>query len=122
MMPKRVVAIIDDDPSMRVSLARLLRVKGFACEACSSAEEFLNHFSTSYAKCVIIDINLGDGLSGIELCKRLRAAGRHLNIILMTGVSTQQNEKKAVDAGCDTFLAKPFSRHALFDAIEKLAG
>ena len=65
-MPKRVVAIIDDDPSMRVSLARLLRVKGFACEACSSAEEFLNYFLTSHAKCVIIDINLGDGLSGIE--------------------------------------------------------
>ena len=121
-MSKRVVAVIDDDPSVRTSLTRLLRVNGFVCETCSSAEQFLDRFTTSNANCAVIDINLGSGLSGIELCKRLRESGRHLNIILMTGVSTQQNEIKAAEAGCDTFLAKPFSPYALFDAIEKRAG
>jgi FixJ family two-component response regulator len=120
-MPKRVVAVVGDDPSVRASLARLLRVKGFACETCSSAEEFLDYLPTSNANCVVIDINLGSGLSGIELCKRLRAVAHHLNIVVMTGVPSQQNEKQAVEAGCDAFLAKPFSPHALFDAIEKRA-
>jgi FixJ family two-component response regulator len=46
---KRVVAVIDDDPSMRISMARLLRAKGYACETCASAEEFLDGFTTSQA-------------------------------------------------------------------------
>jgi FixJ family two-component response regulator len=118
---KRVVAVIDDDPSMRISMARLLRAKGYACETCASAEEFLDGFTTSQANCVLVDINLGDGLSGIELCKRLKASGRSLNVIVMTGVDIQQNKKEAIEAGCNAYLHKPFSSHTLIDAIEKRA-
>jgi FixJ family two-component response regulator len=121
-MFKRVVAIIDDDPSMRTSLARLLRAHGFNCEIYASAEEFLDSFSISKANCALIDVNLGDGLSGIELCERLRKSGRSLNLVVMTGVDIQQNKKKAIEAGCDAYLHKPFARHALIDAIEKRAG
>jgi FixJ family two-component response regulator len=118
---KRVVAVIDDDPSMLKALARLLRAKGYACETCGSAEEFLDHFANSRACCVLVDINLGDGLSGIELCKRLKASGRSLNVIVMTGVDIQHNKKEAIKAGCNAYLHKPFSPHALIDAIEKRA-
>jgi DNA-binding response OmpR family regulator len=121
-MCKRVVAIIEDDSSLRTSLARLLRAKGYACETCGSAEEFLDHFARSTASCVLVDINLGDGLSGIELCKRMRASNWSLNIVMMTGVDIQQNEKKAFEAGCNAYLHKPFSPHTLIDAIEKRAG
>ena len=69
-MSKRVVAIIEDDPRLQTSLARLLRAHGYACETCDSAEKFLDGFTTSQANCELIDINLGSGLSGIELCKR----------------------------------------------------
>ena len=120
-MPKRVVAVIDDDPSMRTSLARVLRAKGYACETYASAEAFLDHFAISKATCVLIDINLGDGLSGIELCKRLRASSQSLDIIMMTGVDILQNKKKAIEAGCNAYLRKPFSPRALIDAIEKRA-
>jgi CheY-like chemotaxis protein len=47
-------------------------------------EAFLDYFTTSHARCVLSDINLGSGLSGIELCKRLRKSGRSLKIVLMT--------------------------------------
>jgi DNA-binding response OmpR family regulator len=120
-MSKRVVAIIEDDPSMRKSLARLLTLRGFVCETCGSAEEFLDHFTTSNAICVLSDINLGSGLSGIELCKRLRKSGRSLTIVLMTAFDNQQNEKRAIEAGCDAYLHKPFSSHALIDAIKARA-
>ena len=122
LMSKRVVAVIDDDLSMRTSLARLLRAKGYVCESCGSAEEFLDGFTTSNANCVLIDIHLGSGLSGIQLCRRLRESGRSLNVILMTGVDIQQNEKKAIEAGCNAYLHKPFSPHSLIDAIEKRTG
>ena len=121
LMFKRVVAVIDDDLAVQISLARLLRAKGYACETCGSAEDFLDGFATSKANCLLIDINLGRGRSGIELCKRLRKLGCSLNVILMTGVPTQKTEEKAVEAGCNAFLAKPFSPHALIDAIEKRA-
>ena len=61
LMFKRVVAVIDDDHSIRTSLARLLRAHGYACETCASAEEFLNGFATSKAKSLLIDIDLGSG-------------------------------------------------------------
>ena len=122
LMFKRVVAIIEDDPSMRTSLSRLLRAHGFGCETYASAEEFLDGFSISKANCALIDINLGNGLSGIELCERLRKSGRSLTVVVMTGVDIQQNKNKAIEAGCDAYLHKPFSRHALIDAIEKRAG
>ena len=118
---KRVVAVIEDDPSMRKALARLLRAHGYACETCDSAEKFLDGITTSQADCALIDINLGSGLSGIELCKHLKnmkALGQSLNVIVMTGVSIQQNEKAAMLAGANAYLHKPFSPHTLIDAIE----
>ena len=122
LMFKRVVAVIDDDHSMRTSLARLLRAKGYVCETCASAEEFLDGFVTSKANCLLIDVDLGSGLSGIELCKRLRELGGSLNIVVMTGVDIRQNEIKAKEAGCNAYLHKPFSPHTLIDAIEMRTG
>lgn len=121
-MFKRVVAVIDDDLSVQISLARLLRAKGYDCETWGSAEEFLDGFAISKADCLLIDINLGRGPTGIELCKRLRELGCPLNVILMTGVPTQKTREKAVEAGCNAFLAKPFSSHALIEANEMRAG
>ena len=82
----------------------------------------MDHFAIIRASCVLVDINQGDGLSGIELCKRLRASGQSLNIIMMTGVDILQNKKKAAEAGCNTYLHKPFSSRTLIDAIEKRVG
>ena len=121
-MFKRVVAVIDDDPSIRKALARLLRAKGYACETYASAEEFLDHSAIIRASCVLVDVNLGDGLSGIELCKRLKASGPSLNIIVMTGVDIRHNEINAIEAGCNAYLHKPFSPHTLIDAIEMRTG
>ena len=112
----RVVAVIEDDTSLRNSIARLLRAHGFVSETYVSAEQFLDDFVASKANCVLIDIHLG-GLSGIELCQRLTASGRRLNIILMTGVDIEANEAKAVEAGCNAYLHKPFSTRSLIEAL-----
>jgi CheY-like chemotaxis protein len=121
VMSRPVTVVIDDDPSLRGSLGRLLRAKGYICETCGSAEEFLDGFATSKATCLLIDIDLGSGLSGIELCKYLKASGRSLNVIVMTGVDIQHNKKEAIKAGCNAYLHKPFSPDSLVDAIEKAA-
>jgi FixJ family two-component response regulator len=114
----QVVAVIEDDPSMRTSVTRVLQASGYICETYSSAEEYLDGLDTSKANSVLIDIHM-DGLSGIELCKRLTASGRFLNVILMTGIDIEANEAKAFSAGCNAYLHKPFSSRSLIDAIEK---
>jgi len=114
----KVVAVVEDDPSMRTSVARVLHASGYACETYESAEEYLDRLAASKANSVLIDIHLG-GLSGIELCKRLTESSRVLNVILMTGIDIEANEEKAIKAGCSAYLHKPFSAHSLIDAIEK---
>ena len=81
----------------------------------------MDGFKTCKATCLLIDINLGSGLSGIELCKRLKVSGQSLNVIVMTGADTQKNKKDAIEAGCNAYLHKPFSPASLVDAIEKAA-
>ena len=116
----QVVAVIDDDPSMRTSVARLLSACGYICETYESAEEFLEQLAASKADSALIDIHLA-GLSGIELCKRLTALGRFRNVILMTGIDIQANEEKAIKAGARAYLQKPFSTRSLISAIERQA-
>jgi len=119
VMFMQVVAVIEDDTSLRTAIARLLRAHGFVSETYATAEQFLDGFAANKANCVLIDIHLGTGLSGIELCKRLTASGRSLNVILMTAIDIEQNETKAIEAGCNAYLQKPFSTHSLIGAIEK---
>jgi FixJ family two-component response regulator len=114
----RVVAIIEDDPSMLSAVARLLRAHGVIPETYASAEAFLVNIAASKANCLLIDIHLG-GLSGIDLCRRLKAYDRFRNIILMTAVDNKVTENKAIEAGCTAYLRKPFSDRVLIDAIAR---
>ena len=82
---KRVVAVVEDDPSMLKGVRRLLSAHGFVTEAYTSAEAFLERAAVSEAGCLVLDINLG-GISGIELQRRLAAAGSRLPVIFMTAV------------------------------------
>lgn len=114
----RVVAVVEDDPSMLSAVARLLRAHGVIAETYVSAEAFLGSVAATKANCLLIDIHLG-GLSGIDLCRRLKACSRFRNIILMTAVDNKATENNAIEAGCTAYLRKPFSDRVLFEAIER---
>lgn len=116
----RIVLVIDDDPSMLRSITRLLAVHGFATEAFSSAEAFLATDIPSAATCLLLDIHL-DGISGIDLHRRLSASGSRLPIIFMTAVDDDAACKEAMETGCVAYLRKPFPASQLLDAIEKVA-
>jgi FixJ family two-component response regulator len=116
----RVVAIVDDDPSMLKGLEGLLRAHGFVTEIYASAEAFLERSATSEASCLILDIHLG-GISGIDLRRRLSAAGSRLPVIFMTGGDSEIIKKEAIEAGCIAYLRKPFPSCQLIDAIGRAA-
>src|SRR6478609_11283049 len=90
-------------------LERLLRQHAYEPILFSSAEAFKNYTNFEKAVCVILDINLDDGSSGIELRHGLKAAGNSVPVIYMTGNEDPAVRKAALDSGCIAFLIKPFS-------------
>ena len=118
-MPNRnVVFVVDDDPAMLQSVARLLRQFGYDSLLFPSAEAFANQSDFDSAVCVLLDINLGDG-SGIELRHRLKAAGNTVPVIYMTGNDTPAVRASALQSECLAYLTKPFSARSLIEPIER---
>ena len=119
-MPKRrkLVAVVDDDPSMLRATESLLDAHGLAAITFSSAEEFLCRDQATEIDCLLLDIHL-EGASGFELRLRLTAAGSTLPVIFMTAHDDDGMRRTAVQIGCIAYLRKPFPAHQLIDAIEK---
>lgn len=119
--PARIVAVVDNDPSMRRSVERLLKVNGYVAEGHSSAEAFLNSADLSQIGCVVLDIHLGG--MGIALWHRLRDTGIDLSIIFITALEDEALERETVKAGCVAYLHKPFPGDLLIGAVNRaLAG
>ena len=114
------VAVVEDDPSMLQGLNRLLSAHGFGVERFTSAESFLDGIDKCEAKCLIIDIHLGE-ISGIDLKRQLTASGSNLPVIFMTAIDTESTRQEAFDAGCIAYLMKPFLAKLLIDAINGIA-
>ena len=115
---QKTVAVVDDDPEMRASLATLLDALGYRAETYDSAETFLVCAAACKACCLVIDINLGD-ITGVELAHQLCADGLKWPIIFMSGLVDDAIKTQASAVGPIAFLHKPFRADDLIDAIKK---
>lgn len=115
---KLLVAVVDDDESVRESLPDLLREFGFAARAYSSGEEFLASDSIRQAKCLVLDIAM-PGMTGIGLQRELKARGQQIPIIFITGHKDEAVRAQAFNEGASDVLLKPFSDTALLAALNK---
>ena len=104
---------------MLSGVKRLLRQHGYDSVLFSSAEAFENHGDFEKAVCIILDINLNNGSSGIELRHRLKAAGISVPVIYMTGNDNPAVRVAALQSGCIAHLTKPFSGKALIESLKK---
>jgi FixJ family two-component response regulator len=120
MSARKLVVVVDDDRTMLRSLERLLNASGFDTEIFCSAEAFLARTEARKAACLVLDIHL-DGMSGIELRRRLSASGCAVPVIFMTAFDDESTHEKAVEAGCVACLHKPFPARFLIGAIEAAA-
>jgi FixJ family two-component response regulator len=111
-----LMAIVDDDESVRDATSSLLRSNGFRAETFSSAEEFLKSPFLTLTGCVLLDIEM-PGMSGLELHRRLIGEGWRIPIIYITAHVAPKIRQEAIRAGAAAFLSKPFSEDALFQAI-----
>ena len=117
-VPEGVVFVVDDDASLRESLEDLIRSVGLRVEAFASAQEFLGSQRLDVPGCLILDVRL-QGLSGLELQKRLAEADIELPIIFITGYGDIPMTVQALKAGAVEFLTKPFRDQDLLDAIQQ---
>ena len=120
LKPQKIIAVVDDDPSMLRAAGNLLEAHGFVVKAFASAEEFLDRGAAGQVDCLLLDIDLG-GMSGIELRRQLKASGSELPVIFMTALDDEAVRAEAQKAGCVAFLRKPFLARHLIDAIENAA-
>ena len=120
MAQRTVVIVVDDDPGLLKSVARLLAHHGIDSRTFASAEALLESDNVQTATCLLLDIHLR-GLSGIELQRRLAASGSKRPVIFMTASGDEATRNEAMDAGCIAYLRKPFAQHVLLNAISKAA-
>ena len=113
-----LVFIVDDDPSVRKSLVRLLRGAGYEVEAFASAGEFLAQAHHDAPSCLVLDVRM-PGLSGLELQEALATAGNLSSTVFITGYGDVSVGVKAMKGGAVDFLTKPVDKHDLLDAIER---
>jgi CheY-like chemotaxis protein len=112
------ISIVDDDPSVREGLSRLLSSVGFAVNTSASAEEYLCSDQPGGANCLILDIRMS-GMSGIELQRHLAANHREVPVIFITAHEEETERAQAPGGKARTVLIKPFSEEALLNAISK---
>ena len=111
-----LVTVVEDDAAMRRSLERLLQASGYATSSFASAEDFLCAGVDESAIGLVLDIHLG-GMSGVELCRRLAAAGSTLPVVFITASDDPDIGRSALQAGGLSVLRKPFSRQELLASI-----
>lgn len=113
-----VVYVVDDDPSVRKALSRLILSAGYYAMTFSSAFEFLNFSHPDAPACIILDIKMPK-LSGLDLQNRLAERGIFLPIIFITGHGTVPASVRAFKAGAMDFLQKPFEDRDLLEAVSR---
>jgi two-component system response regulator FixJ len=110
------ILVVDDDPSVRKALKRLLSSAGFKVETFGSAEELLTSGRQELPDLFVIDVRM-PGLNGFELQRELLAAGSRAPVIFITAYEDAQGRAAAMAAGASAFLQKPFDDETLLGAI-----
>ena len=118
---RRLIAIVDDDESVREAIRGLMRASGFAAEAFESAEHFLSSADLDRVAFLIADVNM-PGMSGPELHRRLASSGKQIPTILITAYPNEQVRARAIADGVRGFLDKPFVEDDLLSCIRSALG
>ena len=117
MNPRRSIAVVDDDESVRESLPDLLRELGYDAQAFSSAEEFLHSGCLEKTDCLILDIAM-PGVSGPELQRELTRRGEKVPIVFITAQGDKSVRAALRRKGAVEVLFKPYSEQDLGAALE----
>ena len=112
-----VIAIIDDDASVRAAIGSLVRSLGYAAQTYASAELFLLSGDLLQVDCIVTDVQMPAGMSGLDLQARLRDAGIKVPTVFITAFPEDHVKSRAEANGAIGFLAKPFDGRTLVELL-----
>jgi len=113
------VLVVDDERALRAALRRALALEGYAVAEAASGEEAIGELRQRMVDAVILDV-LMPGIDGLEVCRRLRAAGDRTPVLMLTARETVGDRVAGLDAGADDYLAKPFALEELIARLRAL--
>ena len=113
-----LVAIVDDDKSIRNATQDLLKAAGFSTAVFEDAESFLGSASRATAACLVADMRM-PGRSGLELYLELVASGRGIPTVIVTAHPEELTQARAREAGITCFLIKPFAPEELLECVRE---
>ncbi len=116
-----MISVVDDDPSVRRALSRLLHTAGYVVEAFGSAADFLASAPNGRIACLVLDIHL-DGMTGFDLRERLVAERSAIPIIFITARDDAATRLRIQEAGAPRYLPKPFAGARLLEAVASAVG
>ena len=120
MTASRYVAVVDDDPSICRSLARVLQLSGFQPITFESAEQFLVDPLRAHFGCLLVDVQLG-GMTGIEMHRKLIEEGNRTPVIYITAFDDPRAQAEATKLGCAGYFHKTDAGHEILDVVRKVA-
>jgi FixJ family two-component response regulator len=115
-MARSLIAVVDDDESVRRSTRLLLESFGYRAAIFESAEGFLRFGPFRDTSCLVLDVQM-PGMDGLQLQSQLAAQGCGIPIIFITAYDDQEYRRRAMRAGAVAFLGKPFTDQQLLQAI-----
>jgi two-component system, OmpR family, response regulator MprA len=113
------ILVVDDEPAVRQALTRALSFEGYTVRSAVDGRAALDNLLAEPADAVLLDVTM-PGLDGIEVCRRLRAAGDQTPILMLTARHATADRVAGLDAGADDYLVKPFALEELLARIRAL--
>jgi FixJ family two-component response regulator len=111
-----VIAVLDDDESLRRALIRALRIGGFSTAEFASGEEFLKSWQVDPPACLVLDLEM-PGISGLELLEELKIAKAPFPVIVITAHDAPHVREQSMRRGAVAYLRKPFDIAVLLEAV-----
>ena len=102
------ILVVDDEPAVREAVDRALRLDGYATELAADGRQALDALAQAPPDAVVLDV-LMPRLDGLEVCRRLRAAGDRTPVLILTARDAVPDRVRGLDAGADDYLVKPFA-------------
>ena len=116
-----LIAVVDDEDSVRRALWRLFTASGMDCATYASGREFLDSLRHNAPTCVVLDLHM-PGLTGLDVTRELQGAKIKVPAIIITAHDEAGTRAKCLSAGASAYLRKPFDDKLLLDAVRELSG
>lgn len=119
--PTKLVAIVDDEESVRRALSRLVGIAGFEVESHASSVEFLQSLEHRLPDCVVLDLRMPH-VKGFDVQEALKTSAPNLPVVILTADDSERSRARALAAGARFYLCKPVDATTLMDAITSALG